>query len=160
MPVFTAPKAYIKIDNKVAGYVRNLTWQENIQRANVQGLGQLILQEVPPVGYQCTWSVDQYFLDLKQPVMESLLHRLGDVNAIVNTLILGELTFQMMVYQKTIASQDGNTQMVTSVDNTGQTIVMLGPCYTNSFNFQLQEGAVAAIGVQGIFLNPISTANF
>ena len=43
--VYTAPKAYIKIDNEVAGYVRNLNFSENVQRANVQGLGSLTLQE-------------------------------------------------------------------------------------------------------------------
>ena len=48
MAVFTAPRAYIKIDNKVAGYVRNLQFAENVNRANVQGLGNLLLQEVPP----------------------------------------------------------------------------------------------------------------
>ena len=51
MAVFTAPKAYIKIDNQVAGFVRNLQFAENITRANVQGLGSLLNQEVPAVQY-------------------------------------------------------------------------------------------------------------
>jgi hypothetical protein len=66
--VFTAPKAFIKIDNEVAGYVRNLTFSENVQRANVQGLGSLTYQEAPPVVYTCQWSVSQYFISFNTPV--------------------------------------------------------------------------------------------
>lgn len=110
MAVFTAPRAYIKIDNKVAGYVRNLQFAENVNRANVQGLGNLLLQEVPPVGYQCTFTVDQFFIDFKQPVMEGMMHRLGSVKAIVDTLVLGELGFALAIYSKTIQSQDSNTK--------------------------------------------------
>ena len=39
MAVFSAPQAYIKIDNQIAGFVRNIQATENVQRANVQGLG-------------------------------------------------------------------------------------------------------------------------
>ena len=35
--VFSAPKAFIKIENQIAGYVRNLTFSENVQRSSVQG---------------------------------------------------------------------------------------------------------------------------
>ena len=49
--VYTAPKAFIKIDNEVAGYCRNLNFSENVTRANVQGLGNLTLQEAPAVSY-------------------------------------------------------------------------------------------------------------
>jgi hypothetical protein len=157
MPTFTAPKAYIKIDNKVAGYVRNLQFAEQISRANVQGLGSLLLQEVPPVGYQCTFTVDQFFLDFKQPVLEGMMHRLGSVKAIVDTLVLGELGFALAIYSKTIQSQDSNTKMVTSVDPTGQTMALLNPCFVNNQQFSLAEGGVAGYNISGIYLNPIST---
>lgn len=32
--VFTAAKAFIKIDNEIAGYCRNLNFSENVNRAN------------------------------------------------------------------------------------------------------------------------------
>lgn len=157
--VFTAPQAYIRIDNQIAGFVRNLQWQETAQRANVQGLGSLILQEVPPVGYQCTFTVDQYFIDLNTPVMEGMLHRLGSVQAIIDTLTLGELGFALEVYKKKIVQQDATTKMVTQVNETGKTIVMLNPCFVNNQSFSLAEGALAGYNVTGIYLNPISTIN-
>ena len=157
MAVFTAPRAYIKIDTKVAGYVRNLQFAENVNRANVQGLGNLLLQEVPPVGYQCTFTVDQFFIDFKQPVMEGMMHRLGSVKAIVDTLVLGELGFALAIYSKTIQSQDSNTKMVTQVDPTGQTICLLNPCFVNNQAFSLAEGGIAGYSITGLYLNPIST---
>ena len=62
---FTAPKAFVKINNQVAGFVRNLTFSENIQRANVQGLGSLTLQEAPAVSYTCKCGPAEIILDGK-----------------------------------------------------------------------------------------------
>ena len=128
-----------------------------MNRANVQGLGNLLLQEVPPVGYQCTFTVDQFFIDFKQPVKEGMMHRLGSVKAIVDTLVLGELGFALAIYSKTIQSQDSNTKMVTQVDPTGQTICLLNPCFVNNQAFSLAEGGIAGYNISGIYLLPIST---
>ena len=37
--VYTAPKAYIKIDNEVAGYVRNLNFSENVKSILLSSVG-------------------------------------------------------------------------------------------------------------------------
>lgn len=157
--VYSSPKAFIKIDSEMAGYVRNLTFSENIQRVNVQGLGSLLYKEVPPVAYMCQFTVDQWFLDFKQPVMEKLMHRLGSVQQIVDTLILGELSFQIAMYRKTLTSKDGTTGMVTAADATGETMAQIGPCFVNNQQFSIQEQGVAGYNVSGIYLNPISTLN-
>ena len=96
--VYSSPRAFVKIENQIAGYVRNLTFSENIQRVNVQGLGNLLIKEVPPISLQCQFTVDQFFLDFKQPVVEAMMHRLGSVQSIVDTLVLGELGFSLTMY--------------------------------------------------------------
>ena len=159
MAVFSAPQAYIKIDNQIAGFVRNIQATENVQRANVQGLGNLTLQEVPAVGYQCNFTVDQFFISFKQPVVEGMIHRLGSVKAILDTLVLGELGFAIAIYRKLISSKDETTGLVTATDSTGETICQLNPCFVNGQTFSLAEGGVAGYNVNGIFLNPISTIN-
>ena len=45
MQTFSAPMAYIKIGNETAGFVRNITVQEQINRVDVQGLGSLPIQQ-------------------------------------------------------------------------------------------------------------------
>lgn len=160
MAVFSAPKAFIKINNEIAGYVRNLTFQENIGRANVQGLGSLPLQEVPAVNYQCNWTVDQFFISFKRPVVEGMIHRLGSVKEILDTLVFSEVGFAIMVYEKSIQQYDSSRKMVTSVDATGQTIAMLNPCFVNNQNFSLAEGGIAGYNCSGVYLNPIATAEY
>lgn len=159
MAVFSAPQAYIKIDNQIAGFVRNIQATENVQRANVQGLGNLTLQEVPAVGYQCNFTVDQFFLSFKLPVVEGMIHRLGSVKAILDTLVLGELGFAIAIYRKMISSKDEITGLVTATDPTGETICQLNPCFVNGQTFSLAEGGVAGYNVNGIYLSPISTIN-
>lgn len=156
--VFTAPKAFIKIDNQVAGYVRNLTFSENVQRANVQGLGSLTYQEAPPVVYTCQWQVDQYFISFDTPVMKKMLKKFGTIAEIKNSLVLGDIAFDITVYSKTVQSEDQQTKLVTEVDNTGQTIARLQGCLLNSQSFQLSEAGLAGVNIQGIYLEPISMA--
>lgn len=156
---YTAPKAYIQINSQFAGYVQNLTFSENINRADVQGLGNLLLQEAPPVGYRCQFTVAQFFLDFDQPVMKEMMNRQGSVKSIVDTLVLGELSFTLTMYAKTIVSQDSTTKLITESDPTGETICQLGPCLVNNQQFRLAEGGVAGYDISGIYLNPISTLN-
>lgn len=156
--VFTAPKAFIKIDNEVAGYVRNLTFSENIQRANVQGLGNLTYQEAPPVAYTCQWNVSQYFISFNTPIMQKLLKKFGSIAEIKNSLVLGDISFDITIYSKTISSEDAQTKLVTEVDNTGQTIARLQGCLLNSQSFSIQEGGLAGTDINGIYLEPISMA--
>lgn len=156
--VLTAPKAFIKIDNEVAGYCRNLTFSENVQRANVQGLGSLTYQEMPAVVYTCQWSVDQYFIDFSTPIMKKMLAKMGSIAAIKNSLVLGDLSFDITVYAKTVSSEDANTKLVTEVDNTGNTIARLQQCHITSMSVQIQEGGLAGSSMQGVYPEPVTTA--
>lgn len=156
--VFTAPKGFIKIDNEVAGYVRNLNFSENVQRANVQGIGSLTLQEAPAVVYTCQWSVSQYFISFETPIMKKMLKKFGSIAQIKNSLVLGDIAFDITMYAKTVTSEDAASRLVTEVDNTGQTIVRLQGCLLTNQSFQLQEGGLAGTDISGIYLEPISTA--
>ena len=155
---FTAPKAFIKIGNQVAGFVRNLTFSENIQRANVQGLGSLTLQEAPAVSYTCQWSVGQYFISFNTPVFKEMLKKFGTIEQIKNSLVLGDIAFDITVYAKTVTSKDENSKLVTGTDNTGQTIARLQGCLLNTQNFEISEGGISGYNVSGIYLEPVSTA--
>mgnify|MGYP001090234573 FL=1 len=156
--VFTAPKAFIKIDNEVAGYVRNLTFSENVQRANVQGLGSLTYQEAPPVVHTCQWSVSQYFISFNTPIMKKMLKKFGSIAEIKNSLVLGDIAFDITVYAKTVSSEDAATKLVTEVDNTGETIARLQGCLLNPQSFSVQEAGLAGTDISGIYLEPISMA--
>lgn len=153
--VLTSPKAYITINNKPAGYIRSLTCNENIQRAEVKGLGNLVNQEVPAVGHSGTFSCDFFFIDFKQPYIKEMLNRTGGVQAFIDTLVMGEFSFSIVVYKKT-ATIDPSTKLATSSNKTGETLIKIDKCFIDSQNFQISEGGVASYNTSGRFLQPTS----
>ena len=99
---FTAPKAYITIENQVAGYIRNISFTENIQRTDIRGLGNLYAIEVPAVSANNTFNVDMFFIDFSLPAVKKLLNRLGGTEALINTLSLGDLPISINIYKREI----------------------------------------------------------
>lgn len=153
---FSAPKAYITIENQPAGFIRNLTFTENIQRQDVRGLGNLYAQEVPAVSANNTFSIDQFFLDFETPVMKKLLNRYGGAEALKLTFANGDLPISINIYKKQISSSDPITKLVTSVDNAGKEIAILRDCFIDSQNFTIAEGGIASSSVSGRYLTPVA----
>ena len=154
--VFSAPKAYITIEGQPAGYIRNISFTENIQRQDIRGLGSLYAQETPAVSASNSFSVDQFFLDFERPVMKKLLNRYGGATALVNTLSLGDLPVSINIYSKQVKSMDNSTKLVTEIDKAGKEIAVLRDCYVDSQNWSLVEGGIASSTVTGRYLTPIS----
>lgn len=153
---FTSPKAFITIEGEVAGYIRNISFTENIQRNEVRGLGNLYAQEVPAVSASNTFTLDQFFLDFERPVMKKLLNRYGGAEALKNTLSLGDLPISVNIYKKTIKASNPNTKLVTATDNAGKEIAILRDCFVDSQNWSLAESGIAASTVSGRYLSPVS----
>lgn len=154
--VFSAPKAYITIEGQAAGYVRNISFTENIQRQDIRGLGNLYAQERPAISASNTFSVDMFFLDFRRPVMQKLLNRYGGAEALRQTLSLGDLPISINVYKKEIKTQDPNTKLVTQVDNAGTEIAILRDCTIDSQNWTLAEGGIASTTASGGYLTPVT----
>ncbi len=154
--VFSAPKAYITIESKAAGYIRNISFTENIQRQDIRGLGDLYPVEVPAVSANNSFNLDQFFLDFETPVMKKLLNRYGGADALINTLSLGDLPFSINIYKREISSQDSSTNLVTSTVSAGEEMVILRDCYIDSQNWTLAADGIASTTVQGRYLTPVS----
>lgn len=154
--VFSAPKAHVIIEGQVAGFIRNLNFTENIQRQDVRGLGNLYSIEVPAVAANNTFSVDQFFVSFSTPIMKKLINRYGGVEALKNTLSLGEIPISISVYKKAIVNVDSNTRLVTEVDKTGQEVAILRDCYIDSQNWTLAEGGIASSNANGRYLTPVT----
>ncbi len=71
----TAPRATIKVNGQAVGLIRNLRVTETIQRGSVMGLGRLTKKEMPALSITCTWSCDQYLIDLKDTGIPGLNNR-------------------------------------------------------------------------------------
>lgn len=153
--VFTAPKAYITIEGLVAGFIRNISFTENIQRQDIRGLGNLYSQEAPAVSANNTFNLDMFFLDFEKPVMQKLLNRYGGVAGLKDTLSLGDLPISINIYSKTIKTQDPATKLVTSVDAAGKEMAILRDCFIDSQNWTLAEGGISSTTASGRYLSPV-----
>lgn len=153
--VFSAPKAHVIIEGEVAGFIRNINVTENIQRQDIRGLGNLYSVEVPAVSANNTFSIDQFFVSFKTPVMKKLINRYGGIEPLKNTLILGELPISVAVYKKVAKTVDNNTRLVTEVDKTGEEVVVLRDCFIDSQNWTIAEGGISSSNCSGRYLTPV-----
>lgn len=152
---FSAPKAFIMIEGEVAGFIRSISFTENIGRSPVRGLGSLQKQEEPAVSIDCSFTVDQFFIGFEQPVVQKMLNRTGSKAQFLNTLTFGELSFSIFIYSKQITGLSTDGRVVESVDSTGKTIAALRDCYLTSQSFNLAEGGIAGFNVSGNYLTPV-----
>jgi len=155
--VFSAPKAYIEIDNVPAGYVQNINWTENFQRQSVTGLGSLIEQEAPVVSQRNTFNIGTFFLSLDETIIKKVLNRDATVEEYINTMSLDEFTFSVVVYRKIMVTVDKSVKLVTEIDKTGETVVRLRDCVLDSQNWTLAEGGIAMFNITGRYFTPITT---
>lgn len=156
--VFTAPKAHIEIDDIKVGYIRDISFNEDIGRADVKGLGSMNTQEVPAVSFTGRFTIGEFFIDFEQPAMKKIINRYGGAEAFLNTLSLGEFSFKIAIYEKMAASGgiDEVNKLVTSVNPYGKTIAVLGDCYLDSQAFSLSNDGVASFNSSGRYLTPVT----
>jgi hypothetical protein len=152
---FTAPKAFIMIEGEPAGLIRSISFTENIGRAAVRGLGNLQKQEEPAVSIDCTFTVDQFFIDFEQPVVAKMINRTGSKASFLNTLTFGELSFSIYIYSKQISGLSADGRVVEEIDPTGKTIAALRDCYLTSQSFNLAEGGISGLNISGSYLTPV-----
>lgn len=154
---FSAPKAYIEIDSVPAGYIQNLSWTENFQRVPVTGLGSLIEQEAPVVSQRNTFNIGTFFISLNEKVIKKIMNRDATVEEFIQTMSLDEFTFSVIVYRKTISSQDKSVKLITEIDKTGETIVRLRDCVLDSQSWNINEGSISMFNITGRYFTPVTT---
>lgn len=155
--VFSAPNAVVYIDGKKAGYINNISWTENYNRASVKGLGSTFDQEVPVVGAAGTFTISQFFLSFDSPGLKSLMNRTGvTAETLLNTLSLGEFPFTIAMYAKTVVSKDDSGRIVTEIDQTGDRKFLLKDCFVDSQGFSLAENGVSTVNTTGRYIKPMT----
>lgn len=157
--VFTAPLAIIEVGGKPVGKIKNLQFTENIQRGEVQGLGQLTLSEVPPISVRCSFTADSYLIKfdqlgtIKDPFWPTTAKT---AEQFANTILLGEKGVNLHVYSK-IPSSSGVDEngLVTSTEK--EKMGVIANCFLDSRTFSIQEGQIAGKNLSGRYLEPLTT---
>jgi len=149
----TAPRATIKVNGVAVGLIRNLRTTETIQRGSVMGLGRLTKKEMPALSITCTWSCDQYLINLKDTGIPGLNDR--EVNSpehYKDTLILAETPVDIVI-AKRIATVTNGAGIVTEADDSE--FATLKDVYLNSSSWDVTENQISAHNQSGEYLEPI-----
>lgn len=152
--VFTAPLAIIKIGGVAVGKIRTLSFTENVQRGEVQGLGELFLSEVPPLSVRCTFTADSYLIncnkfgDVEDPFWPT---RASTTQEFANTILLGELGVDIFVYSKIPGNYNGT--IITDIEQ--YKIGVVSNCFLDSKVIQANEGQIAGKNISGRYLTPM-----
>lgn len=151
---FSAPKAYIEIDGIAAGYIQGLTWTENFNRQPITGLGEVIEQESPTVSQRNTFTINKFFISLKEKIIEKIMNRDCSVKEFIETISLSEFSFDIVVYKKKTNDVDNSVKLVKSYEK--ETMTVLRRCLVDSQNWTISEGGVAMFNITGRYLTPVT----
>lgn len=160
---FSAPLAIIRAGNSGAaiGKIRNLNFQEQIQRGNVQGLGVVTLQEVPATLITCNFSASTYAINMKK--FGTIKDPFSPITAIsaeqyLNSILLGEAPVQLHVYKRIPTRIPQNftaEELLQNSEVSEETVAIIQDCYLTSKTFEISEGQVAGKNINGVYLTPI-----
>jgi len=98
-------------------------------------------------------TADFFFISLKRPEVQAMVNRSGSVAEFINTLLLGEQPCQVHLYKKTKLTESNN--VVTSVDNEGETVAVIRDFYPDSQAFDVTEGQISGTNITGRYLTPV-----
>jgi len=151
--VITAPLAIIKVKGVAIGKMRGIRVNENIQRGNVQGLGQLIPDEKPALSWSGTVSCDFYNIDfVKSQVPEAILRNVSTIQEWSDSVLLQEEGVTLDIFKKIAAPGAPKSGLIPSVETPYATIIGL---FLDTENFDINEGQVSGRNQSFQYLNPI-----
>ena len=160
---FSAPLAIIRAGNNgtAIGKIRNLSFQEQIQRANVQGLGVVTLQEAPATLITCNFSAGTYAISLNN--LGTIKDPFWPVDAtspeqLYNAILLGEIPVQLHLYRKVPTRVPVNftaEELLKNSEVTEQTLAIIKDAYLTAKTFEISEGQVGGKNINGIYLTPV-----
>lgn len=154
----TAALAVIKIAGEPVGRMRSIRVTETFRRGDVRGLGEILSQEKPVVGWDGTFSCGFYTIDMKRlgtvaAKKWGINRQTGDLKKFVNTFILNEIGVEIYIYKKFAEVVDSVTGLVTSVGD-GE-FAVIESAFPENQSFDINEGTISGTDANFTYLNPI-----
>jgi hypothetical protein len=92
--------ALVKKNGTVVGKMRNVSWSETTRRAEVQGLGTLLLQELPAVQHGGTLRASFYEVSFQETGIPGAIRRDVQTDAQFEDNVLLDEGFQLDIFKK------------------------------------------------------------
>jgi len=151
--VITAPLAIIEVDSVVIGKMRGIRVNENIQRGNVQGLGQLVPDEKPALSWSGTVSCDFYNIDFrKSQVPNAIIRTVQTIQEWQDSVMLQEEGVTLKIFKR-IAQPNQPTFGLIASEN--KTYAIIKGLFLDTENFDINEGQVSGRNQSFQYLFPI-----
>lgn len=148
--------AAVYIDNELVGQMQQVQFTERITQTPTRGLGDLLVNEFVPTAVDCSFSSNYFFIGFDTPWFKKMLNRYGSVTEVVNTLSLVQLNFSLVVYRKTVEGTDETERLVTSANNTGETVMKARDCVLENVSWSIAVGGIATTDVSGLYRTPMT----
>lgn len=147
--VITGVLAIVKSKGVVIGKAKGVTVTENIQRADVRGLGHLAPQERPAVAWNGTIRFDFILINLTDTTIPGALNRkVNTVDEFTNALVLGEVPVSVSIFKK--IKDPGNP-----LGYLEEPFATVNNVLLTSDNWNIQEGTISGRNLSFDYLEPI-----
>jgi len=148
-----AALAIVKSNGNTIGKMRGITVNENFNRAEIRGLGELTPQEVPAISWAGTLTADFYNIDFTKSTIPNAVRRdVQDVKSFVDNVLLQEEGVQVILYKKVPGTVDPETGLITSVEDV---YAVINGLFLDTDNFNINEGQVSGKNQSFRYLYPI-----
>lgn len=152
--VMTAPLAIIKVNGVAIGKMRNIRVRESLQRARVQGLGQLNRDEVPVTSWEGTMSCGFFLIDYsKSQIPGAILRTANSIEQWATTVLLQESGVTVDLLRRVAVSpvRDGTVPIEADLE----VFASVRNAFLTSDSFDIAEGQVGGRDQEFEYLEPI-----
>lgn len=151
--VITAPLAIIRVNGIAIGKMKGIRVNEQIQRGNVQGLGQLVPDEKPALSWSGTVSCDFYNIDFSiSQIPDAIIRNVNTLQEWSDSVILQEDGVTLDVYRKVKQLGQPGNGLILGQENLYCTIKGL---FLDTESFDINEGQVSGRSQSFQYLYPI-----
>lgn len=149
---FTAPLAVIKQNGKAIAKIRSLRLNESIQRGEVQGLGRLTMDEVPPTRIRCTATFSFYNTEFRKSAVPRGIDREGfsSLKSFVENILLKD-GVQIDIYRK--VQDTVNDQGIKSARL--EIFATIKDMFIDNDSMDITEGAVSSRDQSFQYITPV-----
>lgn len=148
----TAPLALVKVNGVAIGKMRNIRVTETFRRVPIRGIGQLAIDELPPVEWSGSLNAGFFAVNFSEAAIPTSLYRkVNTVENFVNSILLQEQGVQIDIFKKVANGFDANGIPVTSL----QKFASVKGCFITREGFDISESQVAGRDSDFEYTDPI-----
>lgn len=145
--------AIIRKNGTAIGRMRNVRWNENLQRADVRGIGTILVAEAPVVAHAGTLTCDFYEVDFSKTGLPEAIRRDVQTNQeFEDNVLLNHDGIQIDIFKKVEDAVDPETGLKRAK---AQPYAVIRRLLIESEGADISEGAISGHNQSFKYLDPV-----